>query len=96
MEDESDVHDVLGMTVGRILGMFCLDDGLIGFRYPERLQVALNVFRGLFCRVGLTANVAKYKNMNFQAGEIYTGMSEDDFSWRSTEDGDTYRERLRS
>ena len=41
------------------------------------------------------ANVAKYNTMTCQPGAICTGTSEEDFSWRSTGYGSTYRERLR-
>ena len=40
------------------------------------------------------ANVAKYKTMTCQPGAICTGMSEEDFNWRSTGEGDIYREHL--
>ena len=40
-------------------------------------------------------NVKKYKIMNFQPGKIHTGISEEDFNWRITWYGTTYREFLR-
>ena len=40
------------------------------------------------------ANVAKSKNSTCQPGAISTGMSEEDFSWRSKGEGVAYPERL--
>ena len=34
VEDESAIHEVLGMAVGRCMGVFYADDGLVGWRYP--------------------------------------------------------------
>ena len=43
----------------------------------------------------MVANIEKSKTMNFQSGEIHIGSSEEAFSWMSTGEGSTYRERLR-
>ena len=45
------------------LGVLYMDHGLLGLRYPEWLQGALNVLIGLFLWIGLAANVAKSKTM---------------------------------
>ena len=58
--------DVIGHAVGRILGVFYVDDGLLGLRDLYCLQVASNVHIGLFHIVGFAANVYKLKNMDFQ------------------------------
>ena len=94
MEDKSAVHDGLGMEVGRSLGVFYADYGLIGLRDPEWLKEALNVLIGLFYRVELMANIANSKNTTCQPGELHTGMSEEDFDRRSTEYCATYQGRL--
>ena len=94
VEDGSVVHDEFRKAVGRIMGVFYANDGLIGLRDPEWLQGDFNVLIGLFHRVGLVVNVAKSKTMNFQTGAIFTGIPEEDFSWRRTGDGDTYQEHL--
>ena len=39
VEDESSIHDGLRMAVGRIMGMFYADDGIIGSWDPEWIQV---------------------------------------------------------
>ena len=75
MEDESAKHEVLGMTIGRCIGLFYADDGMIGSRYPEWFQEAINVIIELFRRVGLMSNVAKSKIMTCQTGAICMGMS---------------------
>ena len=41
------------------------------------------------------ANVSKYKIITCQPGDIITWISEEDFSWRSKVEGDTYQDRLR-
>ena len=64
------------------MGMFYEDEGIIGSREPQWIQGAINALIGLFIRVGLLVNVSKYKTMNSQPGEIHTGVSEEDFSWR--------------
>ena len=38
------VHDVMAHLLGRILGVFYLDDGILVFGDPEWLQGALNIF----------------------------------------------------
>ena len=48
VEDESSIHDGLRMAVGRIMGMFNANDGIIGLRYPEWLQRTINILIGLF------------------------------------------------
>ena len=59
MEYDSDTHDGIGMAVGKCMGLFHADDGMIGLRYPEWLQGAINVLTKIFRRVGLMANVEK-------------------------------------
>ena len=41
-------HDRLGETVGRCLGLFNADDGMVGSRGVYWLQHAINVLVGLF------------------------------------------------
>ena len=67
-----------------IIGVFYADDVIMGSQDPEWIQGAIDVLIGLFYRVGLMANVAKYNTMTFQLGAIHTGMSEEDFSCRSS------------
>ena len=95
VEDEQVTHEELGMVAGRCMGVFNADDGMLGSRYPEWLQGAINVLIRLFRRVLLMENIAKYKTTTCQTGEIFTGMSEEEFGWRSTGEGVKHRECLR-
>ena len=58
------------MAIGRCMEIFYADDGMIGLREPKWLQWSINVLIGIFRRVSLMANVAKYNTMNCQPGEI--------------------------
>lgn len=95
VEDESVIHNGLGHVVMWILGVFYLDDGLLGFHDPEWLQGVLNVLIGLFRRIGLMENLTKSKMMTCQSGAIRLVMSEEVVGRISTGKGDTYRENLR-
>ena len=83
------------MAVGRFMGVFYADEGMIGSRDPEWLQGTINVLIGLFRRVILMTNVARSKTMTCQLGAICTGMSEEAFSWRRIGEGAKNRESLR-
>ena len=93
-EDESDIRYGLGIVVGSSMGVFNVYDILIGSSDLEWIQVAINILKGLFQRVGLVENVEKSNTMTFQPGAIYTGMSDKAFSRRITVEGGNYRERL--
>ena len=56
VEDNSAMHDGLGMVVGSFMGVFYSDDSMIISRDPEWLQAAINVIIGLFRRIILMAN----------------------------------------
>ena len=94
VEDGSVVHDEFRKAVGRIMGVFYANDGLIGWRDPEWLQGSINILIGIFQRSVPMANPAKSKTMTCQPGEICTWMSEETFSRRNKGDGATYQERL--
>ena len=47
VEDESVIHYGLKMAVGRNMGVFYVDDGLIRLWYSEWLQGDINVFIGI-------------------------------------------------
>ena len=48
VEDESIIHDRLGIAVVICIGVFYADYGLIGLRDPEWLQVAIDVLIKIF------------------------------------------------
>ena len=62
------------------MGLFYADDGIIISRDPEWILGAITVLIGLFGRVRLMVNVAKYKTIPCQSGSIPTEVSEEDFS----------------
>ena len=94
VEGKSATHGGLRVVVGRCMGMFYADDGMIGWRGPEWIQGDINVLVILFRRVGLMANVAKSNTMTCQPGAICTGISEEAFSWNRKGEGSTYQELL--
>ena len=71
------LHYVLGHDVGQSLGVFYVDDGILGSWDPEWLQVALNVLIGLLQIIDLTANINKSKTMTCYLGVIISGMSQE-------------------
>ena len=74
VEEKSAIHYGLRMAVGRYIGVFYTDGGIIGLKEPEWIQGAINVLIGIFQRVGLMANVTKSKTMTDQTGVIHIWM----------------------
>ena len=70
VEDQLVDQEGLGLSVGSCLGFLYVNNGVVGSRDPQWLQVALNVLVGLFRRYGLVANVANSKAMKFQLGTL--------------------------
>ena len=66
VEDQRVAHDSMVETVGRCLGVFYDNNGMVGSRNPKWLHHAMNVLVGLFRRYGLAANVAKSHTMTCQ------------------------------
>ena len=77
VEDQRVVHDGLGDTIGRFLGVFYAKNAMVGSRDSDWLQHATNVLVGLFRRYSLGANVAKSRTMTCQNGALRAGMSEE-------------------
>ena len=63
VDDHRVAHDGLGETVGRYLGVFYDEDGMVGSRDSDWLQNVMNVLVGLFRRYGMAANIAKSRTM---------------------------------
>ena len=57
------------------MGIFYVDNVLIGLQDPEWLQWGINVPIGLFRQIGLMANIAKSKIMMCRPGTIRSGIS---------------------
>ena len=89
LEDESNIHEVLGMWLVHCMGLFYSADLVIGYRDPKWFQGGTNVLVELFRRVGLMANVSKSNTMTFHPGAICTGVSDKAFSCRSKGEGVT-------
>ena len=77
VEDQLVAHKGLGLAIGRCLRLFYSDDGVVGLRYLEWLQGALNLLIGIFRRYKLVMNVESSKAMAYQMGTLSSGMSEE-------------------
>ena len=95
VEDQRVAQDGLGETVGRCLGVFYADDGMVGSRNSDWLQHTMNVLVRIFRSYGLVANIEKSRTMTCQPGSLRTGMSEEAMPLKCTGVGDSYRLRLR-
>ena len=94
MEEQRVDHDRLGKTVGRCLGVFYAEDGMVGSQDPDWLQHSMNVLLGLFRRYGLAENFAKSRTMTCQPGILGSGMSEETKALKCTGVGELYQVRL--
>ena len=81
--------------MGRCLGVFYADDGMVGSRNSDWLQHTMNVLVRIFRSYGLVANIEKSRTMTCQPGSLRTGMSEEAMPLKCTGVGDSYRLRLR-
>ena len=63
VEDQRVAHTRMEEAVGRCLGIFYADDGMVVSRYPEWLQHLMHILVSPFRRYGLAANVAKSRLM---------------------------------
>ena len=77
VEDQLVDQEVLGLTVGRCLGLFYDNGNMVGLRNPEWIQGTLGVLIRLFRRYGLVANVENSKAITFQPGTLRSRMSEE-------------------
>ena len=77
VEDQQVDQDGLVETVGRCVGVFYADDGMVGLRDPNWLQHPMNFLFGLFRRFILAANATKSLTMTCQPGTLRTGISEE-------------------
>ena len=63
VEDHRVDHDGMGETVGRCLGVFYANNGMVGSRESDWMQHTMNVLVGVFRRYGLAANIKKSHKM---------------------------------
>ena len=92
VEDEVVIQYGIVHVVEQSLGVFYIDDGILGSRDLEWLHGKLNVLIRLFRRIGLAANVKTLNTMTCQPGAIISGISEEAFGQNITGKGATYRE----
>ena len=88
-------HDGLGDTAGRCQGFFYSDDGMVGSRDLDFLQLLMNFLVGLFQSYCLAAYVSKSRTMVCQPGILRSGMPEEAKALKCTGVGDSYWVRLR-
>ena len=94
VEDQRVDHDWLGETVGRCLGVFYVNNDMVGSRDPDWLQNTMNVLVGLFRRYGLATNVDKSHTMTCQPSALRAGMPEEAMALKCTGVGELYWVRL--
>ena len=92
VEDQAVAHKGLGINVGRCLGLFNANYGMIEASDSEWLHNKINFLIGLFWRYGLVENVAKLLTMTFQPRAIRPGMSKEAVGRRCTGVGELYHE----
>ena len=66
VEDLEVIQDRLVHVVGWSLGVFYVNEGLLGLWDPEWMQGALNVLIGMLHWIGLVVNIDKSKTMTCQ------------------------------
>ena len=70
-------HEGLGLVLGVCLGLFYVDNVVVGLLYPEWIQGALNVLICLVRGYRMLVNVTKSKAMTCQSGTLQSGISEE-------------------
>ena len=93
--DGTESDDGLGRSVAEQLVLFYADDGLIGARNHEWLQMALSCLVGLFARAGLQTNTSKTKAMTCTPGYISDRLSSPAYKRRREGGGESPRTRRR-
>ena len=95
VEDQMVPRDGLIETIGRCVGFFYADNGMVGSRDPDWLQHTTNVPFDFFRRYILEANVSNSRTMTYQYRVLRAGMSEEAMALKYTGVGYSYRVRLR-
>ena len=85
VEDKLVAQEGLRLAVGRCLGLFYANNGMVGSRYPEWTQGALNVLFSLFYPYVQVVNIAKSNAMTCHPGELWYWNSEEAVGQRCTE-----------
>ena len=95
VEDQRVAHGGMDEAVGRRLGVFYANDGMVGSRDSNWLQHSMNVLIGIFWWCGLADNVAKSRTRIYQPGTLRLGMLEDDKELKCMEVGASHHDKLR-
>ena len=74
VEDQMVPRDGLIETIGRCVGFFYADNGMVGSIGSYRLQHAMNILVGLFRRYGLADNIEKSLTMTCQPRSLRAEM----------------------
>ena len=94
VEDQRVAHDGLGDTIGRCLGVFYANDGMVGSRDLGWMQHKMKNLVVLFRRYGLASNVTKSCTMTCQPGALRVGVSAEATALKCTGVGYSYLVRL--
>jgi exonuclease III len=97
MDDGAETTEGFGFNVFEKIACFYADDGMIGARDNEWLQVAISRLADLFDRIGLQTNTSKTEAMTCHPGSIRNRMSTEAYKRNRGVDGhnDTFRQRQR-
>ena len=95
VEDQRVALDGLVENAGHFLGIFYVDDGMVGSIDSNWLQHLMNILIGLSRRYGLVANVSKSCTMTCEPGALRSGMSENAKELKCMGLGASYRQRIR-
>ena len=77
VDDHRVAHNRMVEAIGRSLGVFYANVGIVGSIDSEWLQHLTNFLAGLFRRYGLAANVPKSRMMTCQPGALRSDISEE-------------------
>ena len=77
VKDELVAQEGLGLVVGRCLGIFYIDEGIMSLRDPEWIQCTLNILISLFHLYRLVLNVTKTKSITCYPGTHWSRISEE-------------------
>ena len=95
VEDQRLDHNGMLEAVGRYLGVFYADDGMVGSKDAEWIKHLMNVLVGLFWWYYFAASANKYRMMTYQPDTLRSGISVEAKALKCTGVGYSYRVRLR-
>ena len=84
----------VGYNINFCMGVFNVDDSMVGSRDFDWLQHLMNVLVRFFRRYGLAGNISNSCTMTFQTGVLRSGKSEEDMERKYTGVGASYCKKL--